>query len=893
MENWEEVLSTSSTQRSSHRQQQRPSDSKPYKLERLEDKQKEYYTLIAQYRDVWYPHVADDDTTMKPTHWKQVIKFQHPPFSIVSWKQIVDSEHLFRQICLLNHELFVSCASLTDYYDDHRQYNDNHNHDNDNQQHAGTSIEFSGNGYHNDSSYGNDDLVDDDDYHTELEAFMSSIIPFWEVMRKERTAIINHYRPNNNNNDMEENETEEYASSTTTTEENKPFSNEKNESNIGWVGWLTKVFGVRRGGRLSYVDSSNSQQIDIPVVAHEDPECSPNGYHYTKLVGRLYFHYSPLRQFILQQRKDQPDHDHVIEEDEEQQEGEDLDENSDWDSPRSTNLPAEFEQQRQSIIEQRATKIRNLVDQCPSPGNLSDKTIRLLVRSYVDMGTLDSSHQAERIYNQYPRHQKNLLWYVLMSYLKVVEDQVYKPHINQSVGFTGRPLARRRIPRSDASSISYVNKTASLATKRICELVSSKHAKNPSEFQSCSQIAFQALACLAPHYDSLNGYFDRVHSLGILKFGPKVWNSLIQTKDDDQERQNNDILKLGLHSKDYKTLHSLILIYGQDEQYLDRALRLFDVSFDNFATSDLQEIFKRSTFHTLLATLHVRQQQRFAVEDSQTQSAKYDKNEYTNPELDIAFRLLDKMVMGKIWYPVSVTFVSLFGLAGRSVLASERVWARLGLLGSDFHAVDEAFSTSSPYVLNPVVAARFTLNAYANLAKNDQQLLGGADPAERSWQIVRSLQASSTPLFMPREETSNIYDPDVAPDSRVYDCILRVCCFVNSPKALEVALRVLEVAQQEGFLTKTGICTKVLKSICNSRDMAQRAKLINHVCQLVMEEDPQLLKKNFGKYAGKQISYIRNMYPQLYDEHLSELDMKYKFSDEFYDKNEEDGSAVL
>jgi hypothetical protein len=253
------------------------------------------------------------------------------------------------------------------------------------------------------------------------------------------------------------------------------------------------------------------------------------------------------------------------------------------------------------------------------------------------------------------------------------------------------------------------------------------------------------------------------------------------------------------------------------------------------------------------------------------------------------------MVMGKIWYPDSETFVSLFGLAGRSGLDSERVWARLELLGSDFHAEDEAFLAPSPYVLSPVVAARFTLSAYAKaLEKNDRhELLGMLDPVERSWQIVRSLQASSTPLFMPTEETSNIYDPDFAPETRIFDCVLRVCSYNHnhSPKAVEVALKVLEVAQKKGFLTKPGICTRILKLICNSRDVAQRAKLINHVCQVVMDEDPQLLKKNFGKYAGRQIAYIRSIHPQLYDEYLSELDMKYKFIDEVDDGKDEEGDS--
>jgi hypothetical protein len=892
-------------------------------LERFEEKQTEYYKLFAQYRDVWYPHVAsspsssssgdDDDTsssTRVPTHWRQVMKFQHPPFSsaVVGWNQVVESERLFRQICLMNHELFVSCASLTDQYYDYDYHHPlKQRHDDDDTTTAAAA------GYHPTmdppSSLYEDVHGIDDEYIVELEEFMSSIVPFWEAMRKERSAIVRRYRPTREGKEKED------TATATTTEEDTASANENNDSNNNnnnnnsWIGWVTNVFKVRRGTSAAAGEqTSHDKQIDVPIVAHEDPECAPSGYHYTKLVGHMYFHYSPLRQFV-RQRKEVPQDDRrrVIDDDDDDgrpnkdDDGQDslVDANSDWESPTSASQSAELERRRRSILEQRATRIRNLVDQCPTPGNLSDKTIRMLVRSYGDMGTLDSSHQAERIYNQYPRHQKNLLWYVLMSYLRVVEDQVYKPPVSQSVGFRGRPPARPRTSRGDAiSSVSHVNKTASLATKRICELVSSKHAKHPLEFQSCSQIAFQALACLAPHYDSLHGYFDRVHSLGILKFGPKVWNSMIDiTNDDDvQKGQNDDLMKLGLHSKNYKTLHSLILIYGQDEEHLDRALRLVDISFDNYSISDLQETFRRSTFHTLLATLHVRQQQRFAKEESETDEGKHDKNKYTNPELDTAFRLLDKMVMGKIWHPDSETFVSLFGLAGRSGFDSERVWARLELLGSDFHAADEAFLTPSPYVLSPDVAARFTLNAYAKaLAKNDRhELLGMLDPVERSWQIVRSLQASSTPLFMPTEETSNIYDPDFAPETRVFDCVLRVCRYNHSPKAVEVALKVLEVAQKKGFLTNTGICSRILKSICNSRDMAQRAKLINHVCQVVMDEDPQLLKKKFRKYAGRQIAYIRNMHPQLFDEHLSELDMKYKFTDEVDDgKNEEGDSDLL
>jgi hypothetical protein len=133
---------------------------------------------------------------------------------------------------------------------------------------------------------------------------------------------------------------------------------------------------------------------------------------------------------------------------------------------------------------------------------------------------------------------------------------------------------------------------------------------------------------------------------------------------------------------------------------------------------------------------------------------------------------------------------------------------------------------------------------------------------------------------MPTEVTSGIYDPDLAPDGRTYLLVLQTCCRVKSAKAIEVALKVLDEAREKGLLLKSGVSGNILKAVNNSQNMVERAKLTAHVCTVILQEHPELLKKNFGRLARKQFSYFRNVHPQLYEEWLSELDVKYRLSGE-------------
>ncbi|KAL3916893.1 MAG: hypothetical protein SGILL_004969 [Bacillariaceae sp.] len=479
----------------------------------------------------------------------------------------------------------------------------------------------------------------------------------------------------------------------------------------------------------------------------------------------------------------------------------------------------------------------------------------------MDIGTLDAAHQAERIYNTYPKHQKNLLWFVLNGYLKVVEKQ-FQSH---------RGATKRKD--YDAPPEKKVGVTAALATKRICELVSAKHSTDPSEFQSCSLVAFQALATMAPFSDSLTGYHDRVHSMGVLKFGPWVWESIAQGSDPPDGK---DISDPDLHPKDYKTLSLLVSIYGQHEEHLDRALAVLDLMFDSFSPEELRDSLTRDTFHTLITSLVRRQKLRMKAESNGSHSVADTTSK--SPELDIALQLLDRMMIDNSWFPLSDTFYITFRLALHSGNDADRVRTKVeacrfvhGSVGND---VDDPSIAGMVYPISPVKAAKFALNAWVETVENSggEILPGDPDPSERAWDILRSLQIASAPLFLPAEAVSDIYDLAFSPDASSYILALKICGRSKSKNALAVAMRILDAVEREGIIMKGSVCVSLVRAINNSSDIEQRIKGTKRVYLLVANKDA-ILKKSIRETFEKNLSYFQNVHQPLYEEEFGELDL--------------------
>ena len=134
-----------------------------------------------------------------------------------------------------------------------------------------------------------------------------------------------------------------------------------------WMWWLTSMVGTgeEKDEEVSAARTRTATATTStpPLMAHENKEFTPGSFHLAKLVGRLYFNY--------------PDQT-----------------SDDWMDQRALKI--------QSIVEQSASS------SAPNDGEsfLTDKIIRLYVRSYHDIGTLESARQAEWIYFRYPDHQK-------------------------------------------------------------------------------------------------------------------------------------------------------------------------------------------------------------------------------------------------------------------------------------------------------------------------------------------------------------------------------------------------------------------------------------------------------------------------------------------------------
>jgi hypothetical protein len=746
------------------------------KQARFKEFQQAFINTLSDYRNVWYPLSLRTSRKFDvPQTWEQAVKFQHPPLSAVTWKMVLESEELFRGLCTIHHDLFVASAYLAE---------------------SSTQTSL--------------DSPPDDDWSTEMslaaapQDLMCALLPFWERMRRERRLIVENCRPQDDNLDAQN-------------------ESDANQSG-GWMNWL-----------VSAVGGKTSPPKEISITAHEDVAFGPNLYHYTKLVGRIFFQAEPQN--------------HTPSD-------EDPHERSDELAPLS-----HVSRKQRAMMQERANKIQALVDQCSSEDSLSTKTIRLLVRAHAEVGTLEAAQQAERVYNKYEKHRKNLSWYVLDGYFKVVNDQIQTMDENQKGGAVHK------------GKISLPTK---IAVKRICELASATHSSSPVAFQSCVGLAFQALAVTAPYADGIAGYYDRVHSLGVLKFGAKAWEAIIQPKTDDSGTKT---IHHDLRPKDHRIMNQLILIYSENEKFLDRALRILEVAFEKYPTQVLKESFKRETFHCLLHGLITRQKERMRKESSQDDD--FDRGVLSdgrvNPELHTAFGLVDKMMLQNVWFPSSQTFFHLFRLSTHSGSESDHVRTRLEACRSlddappCKHDADSSILSSS-YPLSPVKAAKFALNGWmATAEKNGGEVpQGEPDPCDRAWNILSSLRIASSPLFLPAETVSDIYDLGSAPDISTYILVLRICGRVRSKKSKEVTMKVLDIIEQEGNILEGSICKTLLRAINNSSEMEHRVIMTKRVYELVAK-DEEVLTRSTQRTFESQVGYFRRQHPSLYKKHLAHL----------------------
>ena len=704
---------------------------------RFEERQQAFCQAVVNYRNLWFGTPNEKNIA---TDWRQAMQFQHPMTSDSRkgkhYQQIlIESENLFAQICSLCHEQFVAAALLAESGQE----------TNPKQQDSGE--------------------------------FLTAVLPFWESMRKDRASLVKLYHSVG----------EETLHSVTIPNEVTTSTSSIPNKTRNWVQWIRSMVE----GTLSESASSNTEEkLDISakpinITAHEDQQYAPNHYHYNKLVGRLYFSFPPL--ISLQQQL-----------------------------PRleSENANKKDNHEKMNILEQRAAHLQRIFDQVPqykidSSNNpsttniddqhhtnsairspvLTDKTVRLLIRSYQDIGTLEAAYKTEQIYHRYPEHRKGLLWYVLMSYLQVTQREMN----------TSSPIHHMQIQQPKKK---YSPKSAALATKRVCELLSKQVQKNmnPNEFHSCATIGFQCLANIA--VDSIDKYYERVRALAVLKFGSSTWDAILA---EDMKTEKIELRPKELRPKDSVSLQLLVQIYAKwdEDKFVERAKSLLDTVWKIFTIDELKDSIERATFHSVLNALDKRRRRHNAQttmvlddEEGNGRGGDGSTQETNGEDFQYALGLLDKMMSHEGWYPNDVTFNHLFRLVENGPQAD--------LL---FTKLELCRAVTQEYAISPLLASKHALRAWSQTAKNGTNNTGIA--MERAVEIFQRLQISSRPLLYHEspEIVSHVYNPQDAPSPIIYSLVWETCYHSGTntndskerKRAVEIAVDLYQSAKDQGL----------------------------------------------------------------------------------------------
>ena len=770
----------------------------------------EFCESVERYRRFWYPAVSQqleyekdspgEDTSLRGNDcdWRTAMAFEHPdanlPWLKLTWQRVVESEDLFYELCSSYHTLFVSAAKCAQ----DMAYNSN------------------------DNPSERDILMED------CNELMETILPSWERIRRERAKFVEVARPK----EYDDSDDESYRGHNKERQDEESVTNVMLESNQ-WVGWLKKM--ISGSDQSTKVDP---RELFNRVTAHLDHRCAPNHYHYKKLIGHLYYHYLPLR------RHDYLKPSHFFSKSESDEEGVSLEEYDGETNHGSYMTQSQYEkamdiwyENRQEILKNRSKTMQYVLDQSLLPltsnrnndgtapskphhtdGQISEyddsservltvKIIRLLLRSYNDMESLSAAQQADRVYHQHPKHRKQLLWSVTMSYLKVIISN------NRHLARAGLVWNTDCKNTRDQKEFTQRNAESIIAAKRICGLVSSKHTKEAREFQHCSIVAFNALSLLSNYSRQgfgLKGYYNRVYSMGILKFGPKVWEALILNDDasfqknkygdvsydDHSSRRRNrqthhktsldtraslstnppklpiDLSQF-LHSKDYKILSYLINIYSEKEIYHPRASRLLQVSLDLYSPDDLKESIKRYTFHKLLRSLSTQKRKLFMDKKKRQNPAFRPKPSTTDnsgtisdDKFSTALSLLNGMISDESWFPNEETFRILFDMipycenpgrdaerlrskleACRFLSGISRSSTRTTKTDADVKFRSLIFS-EAPHILHPVEVSTLTLRAWLQSLQLHEGTLPKSkeSPSQRALAILRAMEVESNML---------------------------------------------------------------------------------------------------------------------------------------------------
>ncbi len=694
--------------------------------------------------------------------WNQSVpqdmaEFTHPSVVDVTWQQIVQSEEAFINLCVACHESLAGLGSMSTF----ARGEEDEDEDDHSTHMAHTEIPRMVSKY---------PAVSYPSSHNEMDrqiiAFFNQILSFWERIRKERAALVRALQP------LGYPEKEIQESIPPEPSDNIDFSLGK---------WITNIIATNT------TSQQKEKQKLILVEAHTSLQYAPNQYHYTRLIGRIFFRYPT---FGLS-----PDM---------------------W-------------------YHRRAKEIQAIVDQAPSKAQLSHKSLRLLVRAYGDVGQWEECLKAEEnVYHQFPDAQKYLLRFILSNYWQVTKRA--KILLDQD-GNT-------------RSEIERANTEAANATNRAINLLLMSRLDGKMR-QQLLPLGLHCLANTSPHvvdqyYDLVDALtrriFGRVVAKQLLGTGTKEknrdGNKVAQFHLHFYDRVTIHLL-VQMHCHPPVAKSDALLetkeekIQAEYDARLQRAKKLMEFLFENSTVAELQDVVPRATFHSILQNI---------VQWNLSPRRWREREEY----FQFAMKLLHWMVLAKPWWPTTETWEYLFALSKNGGQGDE-VWRKHELCTAFAEEPGLSPLATTKCVLQSW--SKTSKRGLTVSPKDDTPPSGVvAAPVQRAWHMFHSLYTlSALPYFFATKPflVSHLYNHDHAPDHNVYMSVWQICSHFG---AWDVARKVYDMAQdqkQRGDLNfLAGANTAFLQCLPFCPDDQQRRILALQVYEEALEND-QLMEPSF------------------------------------------------
>lgn len=760
-------------------------------------RQKDFLKCVRDYAQIWKDgdlslatstaataasgSYAVDDASLP---WHDLLQqFSHPSLADVTWEQILESEEAYAKLCTACHESLVDLGSISSRSESEEEADD--------------AEDMTQESYM--LSPLKRPVIPSQHNETDMEIIQNQrlVLAFWERIRNERTIMVEALQPVGYPPKEEDLPSED----TVNTEEPK--------IQLSLGKWIQSLVGA--GSKDDELLPPTKKKYPL-VEAHASPEFASGQYHYTRLIGRLFYRF-PSQGL----------------------------EAADWYRQRANQI--------QEVVDQATFRETEFLSQIRGTKVLSEKSLRLLVRAYCDSGTFEACRKAESVYHYHPSVGRHLLRFISYGYWQITKntatlvEQYDKDLSNKS------NLTNEELPEELKTALS----EAAGATLSVVQLLMQPRldAKNRN---SLFTFGFHCLLNTPPPV-LVDRYYELVEALMKRKFGRDATERLLSTTDDSSTARKF------LRAKDYITLHHLILLYGrppyrwleqaygglrggQEAESLRKAERLMEVLFDKYVVAELEDVMSQSTFD-LLVQPRSRSRRRGTTR----------KGSLRDQHFAFAIKLVNRMVLTKPWWPTSEIWHSLFGLA------------------SDGPQVDQVLRKhelcsviTGEYALGRLTTTKYALDAWAktsrrmaqNKASVEESYDGSPLPVERAWQLFQSLHTYSTPYFFGNDPqmVRHLYNPEDAPDHAVYLLVWQICAHC---KSWETAWKVYKIAQEQRargglfFLSRT--YAAFFRCLVHCPDEDQRRALAQQVFDEALEND---------QIGISLQGILKRSYPELY-----------------------------